>query len=245
MTYLFIFITPLLNFLLFEAFFFRADLFYAALIISNLLILVAVRRITGKKITSGEFWSFSILPLLFSSSLGIYSLLVVSHVIIQLLFVLNLGFTFFYLKNIYRGEQPDFLENISSYGNLLTVFFIFAGIYGLEEFQGWPIWILILGLAALLVIVVYQILWANRIKAQNILAYIFLITLLLVQLAWAIYYLPFNYNTLGLIATIFFYLIIGFIKLSLADKLTRRNLKLYLGSGIVFLLLVFLTAKWL
>jgi hypothetical protein len=244
MVYFLIFLTPLLNFFLSEAFAFRAGLFFISLALTNIFYLVAVRVITGKKINTRDFWNFSIFPILFSSSLSIYSLLIVNHVIVHFLFVINFIFGYFYLKNIYRGEQKDFLENISSYGNLLTVFFLFSMIFGLESFLGWPIWILILCSSAAIILVIYQILWANKAKAENILAYVFLAGLILAQLCWAIYFLPFNFNTLGLLATICYYILIGFIKLSLANKLTARSIKLYLASGFIFLILILLTTKW-
>jgi Protein of unknown function (DUF5656) len=244
MIYLFIYLTPLLNFILFEAFFFRAGLFYGALLFSDILLAIAVQRLTGKKISSREFWNLTIFPLLFSSSLAAYSLLIVSHAVIQLLFLVNLLFNFLYLKNISRDAQGDFLENISSYGNLLTVFFCFSLIFGLESFLGISIWILILCSAAAVILVFYQIFWANKIRSENNPAYIILAGLLLTELAWAIYFLPFNYNVLGLLAAICYYLLIGFIKLSMADKLTGRNIKLYLVSGFAFLILILLTAKW-
>jgi hypothetical protein len=243
--YFFIFLTPFVNFIIFETFFFKAGLFYAALAVSQLFLLVAVRVITGKRIISGEFWSFSIFPLLFSGSLAAYSLLLVNHVAIHFLFAINLFFTYFYLKNIYRGGQKEFLENISSFGNLLVIFFSFSVIYGLESFLGLPIWLLILGSAALVILLVYQIFWANAIKAENVLAYVFLSGLLLTEIAWAVYFLPFNYNTLGLLVTICYYLLIGFTKLSLGEKLTNRQIKLYLVSGLVSFLLILSTAKWI
>ena len=243
MIYLFIFLTPVINFILFEAFFFRAGWFYAAVGASILFLLIAVRRITGKKITTLEFWNYSIFPIIFSGSLAAYSLLIVNHFIIHFLFVVCLVFNYFYLKNIYRGGNIVFLESISSYGNLLTVFFSFAVIYGLESFLGLPIWILVLCSAAVIMLVVYQVFWANKIK-DNVLAYAFLAALLATEIIWAIYFLPFNFNTLGLLAAICYYLMIGFIKLSLAEKLTARNIKFYLVAGSVFLILVLLTAKW-
>jgi len=157
MIYFFILITPIVNFILFEAFFLKAGLFYVALAVSDLLLLLAVRLITGKKTTSKEFWNFSILPVLFSSALAVYSLLVVNHTIVHVLFVLNLLFSYFYLKNTYRGEQKKFLENVSAYENLLTIFFSFSAIYGLESFIGLPVWILILCSAAVVVLVIYQV----------------------------------------------------------------------------------------
>jgi hypothetical protein len=244
MIYLFVLITPFLNLILFEAFFFKAGLFFGVLAASELVLLIAVRVITGKKIISRELWNFSIFPLLFSGSLAAYSLLIVNHLAVHFLFALNAFFIYYYLKNIYRGEQKDFLENISSFGNLLTVFFSFSVIYGLESFLGSPIWLLIVCSAALIMIIIYQILWANAVKAENVLAYVFLSGLLLTEIAWAVYFLPFNYNTLGLLVTICYYLLVGFIKLSSGEKLTNRNIKLYLVSGCASLLLILLSAKW-
>jgi hypothetical protein len=217
------------------------SLFYPALLVSIFLILLAVRIITGKKITQKEFWNFSILPVLFSSSLAVYSLLLVNQAVIHLLFLLNLLISYFYLKNIYPGK-PNFLENISSYGNLLVIFFSFSAIYGLEAFLGPPLWILILSAAAVVILAVYQIFLANKLSVSP--AYIFLVALLLAQLAWAIYFLPFNYNALGLIAVICYYPLIGLFKLSLVGKLTARSVKFYLISGLAFLILILLTTKW-
>ncbi|HTX86696.1 MAG TPA: hypothetical protein VMC41_01345 [Candidatus Nanoarchaeia archaeon] len=244
MTYIFIFIAPLLNFLLFESFFFKAGLFYAALAVSDILLLIAVRQISGRRITSLEFWNFSIFPVLFSTALAAYSLFVVNQLITQILFAVSLCFNYLYLKNIYRGERHEFLESISSFGNLLTMFFSFSVIYGMASFLGWPIWILSLGSTGAALLVIYQIFWAIRIRNANTLAFIMLIGLLLTQLVWAIYFLPFNFNALGLIATVCYYLIIGLVKLSLAEKLTSRSLKFYLALGILFFALIFLTAKW-
>jgi hypothetical protein len=89
---------------------------------------------------------------------------------------------------------------------------------------------------------VYQIFLANKLSVSP--AYIFLVALLLAQLAWAIYFLPFNYNALGLIAVICYYPLIGLLKLSLVGKLTARSVKFYLISGLAFLILILLTTKW-
>jgi hypothetical protein len=244
MTYLFIYLTPLINTLLFEAFFFKASFFYIALILSNLLLLLAIRRITGKKINTADFWNFGILPFIFSNFLAIYSLLIVNHYVIQLLFALNFFFTLYYLKNIYKGEKGSFLENISSYGNFLGIFFSFAVIYGLRAFLDTSIWILVLAAAFVIILVVHQTFWAYKIRFTAGIIYIFISCLAIIQIAWAIYFLPFNYNALGLILAICYYVLIGLIKSSFAGKLTSRNLKLYLISGLGSILIILLTAKW-
>jgi hypothetical protein len=245
MTYLFIFLTPLLNFFLFEAFFFRPKLFYIALIVSSLLIMLAVRKITGKKINQRDFWNFSILPLLFSGVIAAYSLIITNHPFIHLLFILNLLSSLYYLKNIYQGERSEFLENFSSYGNFLIAFFSFSAIYGLKTFLNVPIWILIIAAAAVIILIIYQIFWANGVAVKANIFFIFIACLILTQLAWALYFLPFSYNVLGLILAICYYMQIGLIKLCLSQKLTIRNIKLYLISGLSGIFLILLTAKWI
>jgi hypothetical protein len=244
MAYFFIILTPIITFFLNEAFLFKVNLFYLSLGLTVLSYLVATGVITGKKPSSLDFWNFSIFPVLFSCSLSVYSLLIVNHAIIHFLFFLNLFISYFYFKNIYRGEKNDFLENISAYGNLLTIFFSFSVIYGLEFFLSWSIWILILCSSIIVIAIAYQIFWANRIVIKTSAAYIFLCGLLLAQLAWAVYFLPFNFNALGLIITICYYVLIGFIKLSLANKLTMRSVKMYLISSSVFIILLLLTIRW-
>ena len=244
MTYLFIYLTPLINFLLFEVFFFKASFFYTTLLLSNLFLALAITRITGKKINTVEFWNFCILPLIFSNFLAAYSLLVVNHYIIQFLFVINLFFILLYLKNIYQGERGGFLENFSSYSNFLAIFFSFSVIYGLKVFLDMPVWILVLVAAVVIVLVIHQIFWAYKVRFEASIIYTLISCLVLVQIAWAIYFLPFNYNTLGLILAICYYMLIGLIKSSFGGKLTSRNLKLYLISGLGSILILLLTAKW-
>jgi hypothetical protein len=245
MTYLFIFLIPLVNFFIFEAFFLRPKLFYAALIVSSFLFLLAVKKITGKKTKDKEFWNFSILPILFSGSVAAYSLLITNHFFVHLLFLLNFAFSFYYLKNIYQGKQGEFLENISSYGNFLIVFFSFSVIYGLKTFLNVPVWILISVAAVVMILIISQIFWANKVTSRSNTIFIFIACLILTQLAWVLYFLPFNYNALGLILAICYYVLIGMIKLCLSEKLTARNIKLYLISGLSGIFLILLTAKWI
>ena len=244
MIYLFIYLTPLANILLFEAYFFRADFFYIAVVISDLLLILAVAMITGKKIKSADFWNFCIFPVIFSSALAAYSLLIVNHILIQGLFALNLVLIVYYLRNIYRGEKTAFLENISSYGNFLAVFFSFSVIFGLKAFLNASIWVLVLAAAAVIILVIHEILWSYKVNFKSALPFIFIGCLVVAQIAWAIYFLPFNFNTLGLILTIGYYVMIGLIKANFGAKLTARNLRHYIISGLSCLIIVLLTAKW-
>jgi len=188
MAYFFIFLTPLINLALFELFFFRNSLFYWCLIISIALILVSVQIISGKKIFSRDYWNFCIFPVLFSGSLAAYSLLQVGNFTIQLLYLFDAIFIFYYLKNIYAGQRDEFLENISSYGNFFTIFFSFAAIYGLSDFLGAPVWILVLAAAAIITLIIYQIFWVNRVSLAAASTFMLLSCLTLIEIGWALFF---------------------------------------------------------
>lgn len=247
--YIFIFLIPTINFCLFELFFFYPRLFYFILIAINLLIFFSLKKIKGKKITEKSLWNISILPIFFSTSLMIYSALITNNFFIHFLFVVNLLFTYYYLKSAYfkdteHGGVKDSFENISSYGNFLTLFFASASIYGLKAFLGIPVWLLIIAMAIIILLIVYEAIWANRIKIRQGGAYILIVCLLLIQIAWSIYFLPLNHNTLGLILAICYYILIGLTKSFLRDNLNRRTIKLYLIFGLGSIVLILLTAKW-
>lgn len=247
--YILVFLTPVINLFLFELFFFYPKFFYLVLILVNLLILFSLKKITGKRLGDRDFWNLSILPILFSTSLIIYSALLTNRFFVQFLFIINLFFTYYYLKNVYsRSDETDnskaFLENIYAYGNFLILFFASASAYGLKSFLNISIWLLILVMAGIILLTIYGSLWANKITIRTGGIYIFIVCLALIQLAWAIYFLPLSYNTLGLILAICYYILMGLVKSHLKDNLNKKVIKLYLIFGLLSMALILLTARW-
>jgi len=94
-------------------------------------------------------------------------------------------------------------------------------------------------------LIIYQIIWVNKIELKKGLPYILISCLILVELCWSISFLPFNYNISGLSLAICFYVIIGLIKNYLLDKLDAVKIKTYLILGSVSLFLILFTARWL
>lgn len=249
MSYIFIFLTPIINILLLELYSIRPKFFYFSLVLVNLIIIYSIKKLSEKKLLELELWNLAILPISFVSSIMLYSTLLTNNISIQILFITTLIFTHYYLKNVYfrkkeKEGRKDFFENISSYGNFLVLFFTSASAYGLKSFLNTPIWILILMLAIIIALMVYESLWANKISMKRGGIYIFLSCLVLIQIAWSIYFLPLNYNTLGLILAICYYILIGAIKYFLRSNLNRKTVKLYLIFGFLSIILILLTAKW-
>ncbi len=242
---------PLLIYALDEMYFFYPKLIYLALVFINLLIFFAVWQFCSASQVDKEWWNYLILPAVMSSVVMAYSVFLSSKTVIQLLFALNLVFLYLYLRHIYYyllspSQYEIFsIENISSYVSWLSFFLLSATIYGLQSFLNLPIFRLVLIVLAVAALIVYQIIWVNKIDFKKGLPYILIICLILVELCWAISFLPFNYNISGLCLAICFYAIIGLVKNYLLDKLNAARVKMYLILGLVSLLLILFTARWI
>jgi hypothetical protein len=242
---------PFLIFLLFELFFFYPKNIYVALVISGLLVFFAVSRFAKEAQARERLWNFLILPVFFLTGLGFYSALISSHLFVQILFIFNSVFLYFYLRSIYyylikplgQGDLP--LENIYSYGSFLVFFFISSLIYGLQSFLNIPIWPMMIALVFIAGLVVYGVMRANEIKTKEVLIFILISSLVLVELAWSISFLPLNFNIAGLILALCYYMFTGLAKHHFLEKLDKKIARLYLLSGFGSITILLLTARWM
>ncbi len=242
---------PLLIFALEEMYFFYPKLIYIAVVLINLFIFFAVWQFCAASQVDKQWWNYFILPAVMSSVIIGYSIFLSSKLIIQFLFILNLFFLYFYLRHIYyylinpSAYEIFSIENISSYISWFSFFMLSSVIYGLQSFLNLPILNLALIFLAVSILIIYQVIWVNKIDFKSGLPYILISCLLLVELCWSISFLPFNYNISGLCLAICFYVIIGLIKNYLLDKLDANKVKMYLMLGSISLFLILLTAKWI
>ena len=191
------------------------------------------------------------MPAVMSVAVMSYSVFLSFKLIIQLLYFFNLVFLYLYLRYVYYyllnplAYEVFSIENISSYINWLTFFLLAATVYGLASFLNLPISWLVLIMISLTSLLVYQIIWANKIELMPSLPYILISCLILVELFWSISFLPFNYNISGLSLAICYYVVIGLVKNHLLLKLDAAKVKMYLILGSISLLLILSTAKWM
>lgn len=241
------------SFVLLEIFLFKPKFIYFALILIDLLIITAARKMVKHSLIDKAWWNIVILPVIFSNSLAVYSVLLpkTNWVLLQFLVFLNIVFLFFYFRAIYyylilpSAEKRIGLENISLYGNFLSLLFVSSAIYGFQSFLNTPIWILILAFLVLSGLLIYQIFWSNKIAIQKGFVYILICCFVLTELAWSIFYLPFNFNIAGFILAIDCYILIGLVRAYLQNRLNNRTIKLYLGLGLFSILVILFTARWL
>ncbi|MBU4454984.1 hypothetical protein KJ586_00515 [Patescibacteria group bacterium] len=242
---------PLIVLMFFEVFFFYPKMIYAVLILVNLFIFFTVWRFSRASDVDKSWWNFFILPCLMSASIIAYTVLLANKTIIQSLFILNVILLYFYLRYVYyyllrpAAYKPFSIENISSYGNFLTFFLISAACYGLQSFLNLRVWLLMAVVLLAAALIIYQIIWANKIDFKKSLPYILINCLILAELSWSLSFLPLNHNVSGLTLAICYYMLMGLSRHHLLGGLDKSKIKLYLSFGFISILIILLTARWL
>lgn len=251
---LLVLIVPVLVLVFSELVAFYPSLFFTSLLSANLVVLAAVLiflKANKSKRNLATYLGVAILPLGFLSSILVYLSLAVNRFFIQFLFLAAVGFIYFYLRYLYyylvRPEfcSADTLENFSSLGNFFIIFFSASAIYGLQSFLNLPVWLLMIFMLIITFLVVYQIMWANKIKMELAFVHILISGIVLLEIGWSISFLPLNHNIAGLVLAICYWALIGLSLSYLGDVLNKKIIKQYLLFGSLAILAVLLSARWM
>ena len=234
-----------------EIFFFWPQMIYVILVLAVLLFFFTIRQFTKASLKHESEWNFLILPTCFFVGLVVFSTMIPNKLLVQLLFVLNIIFLYYYFRSIYYyliktdSYHGYSLENISSYGNFLAFYFIASAVYGLQAFLDISVWFLMIIMLIAIGLIVYQGIWANKIDIRIGFFYILLACLVLVELAWSASFLPLSFYIIGLVLSICYYMLVGLVKFYLLEKLDKRTIKLYLVFGFISIFTVLFTARWM
>jgi hypothetical protein len=244
-------IIPALVFIFYEFYSFRPKLLFVVLVLMWLIFFFTVRQFLIEGKSREKWWSFIIIPGVFTTGLLIFSTMVPSRLIVQLLFVFNTIIVYIYFRSIYyylvqpKRYKNDTLENLSSYGNFLSIYFISASSYGLQVFLGIEVWLTMILIIVTFALVIYQVLWINRIDMRRGFLFILVMCLALIQVAWAASFLTLSFYVLGLILAVCYYILIGLVRFYLLGRLTPSLIKIYLAFGFGSIIIVLLTANWI
>jgi hypothetical protein len=240
-------------FLALESFLIWPKAIFVAFGLINVALVLIIRYLVKKNPTAGGWGNFIILPVIFTSGIIAYTGLIPESVfanklLVQFLFLVALYFLFHYLgeliKSLSQPEIPNDLINFSSGFSFLALFFSVSAILGLQLFLNLSYWILLLVIILLIAGLTYQFLWLNRLQPKDNRLLTIINVLVLAQITWVLYFLPFDYNILGLLLVLAFYLLINTLKFYLGGNLNRRHLKPLFIFVFIILLLIFLTVKW-
>lgn len=244
-------LSPLAIFVITEIFYFWPKTLYYSVLAVLTVIFYTTYVFAKLGINKEKWWKIFILPAYFFIGLAAFITIVPNKILVQIFLFINLFYQYFYYRIVYnfliRTESyQDFsLENISAYGNFLAIYFISSSIFGLQSFLNMPIWLTMLALIFITALVIYQVLWANKIAFVNSSFYIVIACFILIEIAWSASFLPLSFYVMGLLFSIFYYILVGLTRFHLLNKLDKSIVKLYLIYGLSSILAVLLTARWI
>jgi hypothetical protein len=244
-----ILVVPLLLWLFSQAFLWQPALFYSALALGALLIIIAVRAITRP--TPHDWLLFIISPVLFFLSFSGLAAVLISHFWIQFIFILEFWFVFSYLKQVYyyfyypAPPWREKLDNLLMAGGFLTVYAAAAVLFGLPAFLSLSPLVMLPSLALIIGLLFLQFSLFPRDNWRGSGRLALTLVLILAELAWVLSLWSLNFNLLALFLSLAYYLGLTIIRLAGRGNLNRRTLRLPLLLSALIILILFLTARWL
>jgi hypothetical protein len=240
---------PLALWLLGQVFVFYPKLFFVALSLGALFIVLATKELAVKN-RRLDWPLFFYFPLIFFASSSLYGTLIPSFYWLQALLLLNAGFIFIYFKNLYylfRYEAPIRIDQLDVFlmaGSVLTIFFLASTAYGLPIFLGWSFWPLLVTFSLAAFPLFFQPFILGSLKLKINWPFFLVVILALAQLAWVIYLLPFVFNVLGLLVAIIFYILFLTLRLFIRGNLSGRILRFPLILSSIIVVILLLTTHW-
>ncbi len=197
----------------------------------------------------GKKWRFVILPM-FCSISSVNLLYLVSIFFEQQIFILISSlmyyFSLFSASRLRKYELDQTARGMNMAAAMATIFFTYAGVYGLYINFSVPLYWLMLSFLIVTLFVSYQhfSIISNETK-KIIWTYSFLIGLAMTEIIWMMSYWPFGYLTTGVIALILYYVLWDIIQSHFLGLLSRKKI---IANMIIFsflIVLVLISSKWL
>ncbi len=204
---------------------------------------------------AGRRWSarlghFAATPLLLLASLTLYvSFLQLGRLRVALVAVVC-WLLYVYLEHVYTYyAQPERYHsyvwiNLTTYLNLLVVFFTAGGWYWLHLYLDASLWAGVVAVAAVAGLLGYQQLSFGGGQRQGRWPLLLVLTVSLGELFYVIGWLPTTPFTNATFITLAYYLLVGLSRNQLLGTLGPRVIRRYAVIAILSLLLVAATARW-
>lgn len=222
-------------------------LFKPGSVIPILVFLSLVSAYGGRKV--GGKWFFAVLPVFFTLSST------------ALLYLITLGFeqqifialasAMYYLSmlgayrlGIYAGDKTAKGMNMAAMAT--TIFFSYAGAYGLYLNFLVPLHYLMLAYLIVTLLVSYQYFLIIKSDGRKIVwTYSFLLALIMSEVVWTMNFWPFGYLTSGVIALILYYVLWDLAQSYFLGLLSKKRVVANMVFFSTMIILVLLSAKWL
>ena len=221
-----------LFFLILLSGFIWSGVYYWSVLAFNIVFFIFI-LIFNKILLDKKRLSFFILPFIFLNALSFYCSLLINKWLIVGMISSVMIISYYYFVEFRLRLNRDFDFNLGGFlmlsdiEGLLSVFLGTSFIYGLPYFLNVKNWMLVIMITVILLFSVWQnILIVNKQKKKReTIKSSSLLLLILLPLAGSLFFLPFNFNILGLILTLCYYSGLSFVRFHLSETLTDKKIK--------------------
>lgn len=241
---------PLLVLLNLELFVFYPEKIIVFSIILFGLVTLSIFRLINIKKKFSDFFGLVATPLFFLFSIVLVILFIESFVIRQLVVVGSAFAYAVFLEHIFRflwqpnRYQPYALENISGALNLITIFLVVVGSFNLIILFAASHWLIILGVALVVMIMTMQTLWSSKLAIRKNWLSQFTLIFIILQLLFISYYLPLEPPIIAILVVTVYYSLINFLRHNLLGTLDREVVRRYFVIDLIVITIIILTARW-
>ena len=196
----------------------------------------------------GHKWKFSVLPVFFVFSSVALLYLVTIHYEQQVFIILASGIYYLsllgaYRLNLYEGDKTA--RGMISAAAVSTIFFTYAGAYGLYLNFLVPLYYLMLIYLFVTLFVSYQYFSIINSYKKNVWIYSFMLALIMSEIIWTISFWPFGYLTSGVIALILYFIFWDMIQNYFLKNLNKKRFVINLIFFSILIGLVLISSKWI
>lgn len=224
----------------------EAIVFWHDNVLAIIFVLLIISLYQGRVI--GGRWKFSVLPVLFVLSSVSLLYLVTIRFEQQIFIFLSTAMYYLSLFGAYRLKK--YSEDQTAKGMIMaasasTIFFTYAGAYGIYLNFLIPLYILLLFYSVVTLLVSYQYFSTiGEIPKKIVWIYSFVLTLSMIEIIWALNFWPFGYLTTGVIALILYYVLWDIIRSHFSNILSKKRMVFNLIFFSAIISLVLATSKW-
>jgi|GEM_PF-1197836 len=238
-------------FIAWELIIFYPSKFVVFALLAMLILFALVFKLNNFKLADKDFWLLSSPGLLLGVGATVFTLFLSERLLQHLLALAAAVFCYYFLSYLYyflrqiTNYVPLSLERISSYFNFIIYFLLSVSIFGFINFLNLKPWYLTLFLMVATFILSYQFFWINKINERQSFFSAVIFSVLQAEFFWAISFFPISHFISGCCLAVLYYVFINLILLHWLEKLEPKILRHYVTLGIMCLLLVLLSARWL
>lgn len=197
-----------------------------------------------------DWWSFSLLPILFSFSALFYALIISTTNIVLLILVFSylaiiiywrLVYTYVFRHAVYRLFS---LERLFYYLSFISLFFFSAAAYGVKTFLDIPTWELLGAFLLFQILLTYVWSWIHKIDLGIVWPYSIALLVMILELFFVIRLLPLNFNIGAFVIASSWHGLSFLAAEHIGGRLTLNRGRFIIGLIIIVWLAVLITARW-